>query len=87
MRWLVYKRDDQLLGVVIVEAASLIGARMRASLDGLDANATFAEGHELDDERAARVPARDVGRMLTRKEAAALLDKIERPKRAGGKRR
>ena len=42
--WLVYKRNDRLLGVVIVEAASLIGARMRAVIDGLDVAATFAEG-------------------------------------------
>jgi hypothetical protein len=80
--WLVYNRNDQVLGVVIIEAASLVSARMRAALGGLDVDATFAEGHELDAKRAAQVQARFVGRVLSRKEAAGLLDRVERGREA-----
>jgi hypothetical protein len=38
------------------EAASLVSARMKAAVDGLDVAATFAERHQLDAKRAARVP-------------------------------
>jgi hypothetical protein len=57
---------------------------MRAAVDGLDMAATLAEGHELDTERAARVLARDVGRMLSPKEAAGLLDRIDCGQRLRG---
>jgi hypothetical protein len=53
--WLCYRESGQ-LSVVIIEAPSLIHARMRAALDGTDARATFAEGHQLDADHAARVP-------------------------------
>ena len=42
--WLVYNRNDRLIGVVIIEAGALISARMRVALDGLDEGATFARG-------------------------------------------
>jgi hypothetical protein len=51
---------------------------MRAALDGTAAGVTFAEGHELDADHAARVPRNRIGTMLSRDEAAALLDRIER---------
>ena len=60
---------------VIIEAPSLIHARMRASLDGIDADATFAEAMRLDAERTARVPRDCLGRALSPKEAAELLHK------------
>jgi hypothetical protein len=31
---------------------------MRAAFDGTDQDVTFAEGHELDAQRAARIPVR-----------------------------
>ena len=44
--WLVYRLSNQ-ISVVIEPALSLIYARLRASLDGLDQGG-FTEGHELD---------------------------------------
>jgi hypothetical protein len=54
---------------------------MRVSLARLDKDAVFAEGHELDDDHAAAVPVKMIGKMLTREQAAALLDKMERQRR------
>jgi len=51
--WLCYRRSGR-IEVAIVEAASMMHARLRATLDEIDADATFAEGHKLDAERAAR---------------------------------
>jgi hypothetical protein len=50
--WLVYRHNNQ-ISVVIEPAHSLIHARLRASIDGLD-EGEFTEGHEL--ERKWRVP-------------------------------
>src|SRR5262249_26085754 len=47
--WLCYRHNNQ-ISVVIEPAPSLIHARMRASLDGLD-QGDFPEGHELDRKR------------------------------------
>jgi len=83
--WLTYNnRHGRLHGVFIIEAASLISARIGAADNALDKGASFAEGHELDAEREARLPPGYIGTMLSRKEAARLLDRIER---GDGKRR
>ena len=44
--WLCYRHNNQ-ISVVIEPGASLVHARMRASIDGLD-ESEFTEGHELD---------------------------------------
>jgi hypothetical protein len=44
--WLCYRHNNT-ISVVIEPAHSLIHARLRASLDGLD-QGEFTEGHELD---------------------------------------
>jgi hypothetical protein len=43
--WLCYRHNNQ-ISVVIEPAHSLIHARLRASIDGLD-QGEFTEGHEL----------------------------------------
>jgi hypothetical protein len=78
--WLTYRKDGQ-VKVIIVESTALISARMTVALAGLDETTTFAEGHELDDAHSLRMPRRQIGRMLSRQEAVALLDKIERKRR------
>jgi hypothetical protein len=42
--WLCYRKSGR-VSVAIIEAPSLMHARMRAALDGMNARATFAEGH------------------------------------------
>jgi hypothetical protein len=83
--WLTYNnRHGGLHGVFITEAASLLSARMGAADSALDKGTSFAEGHELDAARSARIPPGYFGMMLSRKEAAQLLDRIEQ---GDGKRR
>jgi hypothetical protein len=44
--WLCYRHNNQ-ISVVIEPAHSLIHARLRSAIDGLD-EGDFTEGHELD---------------------------------------
>jgi hypothetical protein len=52
--------------------------RLIAGVKGLDGGAAFAEGHDLDPERAAKMPARPIGRTLTLPQAKQLLARLER---------
>jgi hypothetical protein len=71
--WLCYRHNNQ-ISVVIEPASSLIHARLRASIDGLD-QGDFTEGHELD--RKWRIPKEMVGRRLSQEPAKGLLAKFE----------
>jgi hypothetical protein len=79
--WLAY-RQEGVACVLILQASSLISARLKANLqiDGIDEH--FTNGFEL--EREHNVPAGMIGRLLTQEEAEALLKKLERqiPKKA-----
>jgi hypothetical protein len=65
MWWLTFRRGD----VVIVEASSLLHARMLAAQYGFGRPAHFAEGDFIDPERAALIPDNAIGRMLSPPEA------------------
>ena len=71
--WLVYRHNNQ-ISIVIEPGASLIHARMRAGLAGLD-EGEFTEGHELD--RTWQVPKAMIGRRRSQEEAKRLLAKFE----------
>src|SRR5215813_7287021 len=61
--WLCYRHNNQ-ISVVIEPGASLVHARMRAALAGLDQD-EFTEAHELD--RKWRVPQAMIGRRCLRR--------------------
>jgi hypothetical protein len=73
LHWLVYRHNNQ-ISVVIEPGASLVHARMRAALNGLD-EGDFTEGHELD--RKWKVAKETVGRRLSQEEAKRLLARFE----------
>src|SRR6266568_8054052 len=74
---LCYHQDNELLGVVMVEARTLLEARMFATIDGIDQLAEFSQGFELDKEQASFVRQTSVGRMITPDEARGLMTWIE----------
>ena len=76
--WLTYNRRGRLHNVVVVEATSLISACTGVADNAVERGVSFVEGHELDAERAARIPPGYVGMMLSHKEARQLRNRIER---------
>jgi hypothetical protein len=85
--WLAY-RQDGLARVLILEASSLIGARLKASLQTPGIDEHFVSGFELP--RDQDVPAEAVGRLLSRAEAHQVLKGLEQTipkKRAAASRR
>lgn len=72
--WLVFKQGND-VSVIIQPATHIIPARIRAKLAGIEGN--FQEGHELDDTTAKKVPKAMIGRILSRKQATALLKKLD----------
>ena len=82
--WLTYGDANRLVGVVIMEAPSMLLARMNAAVRDIAAGAPFAEGYELSARLMASVPPTQVGRMMSAAEAAELiqrLDALPRPKK------
>jgi hypothetical protein len=72
--WLTYGKAGRLIGVVIVEAPTLIEARMNAAVEGIiDAGASFVEGHKLSAKLMASVLPLQIGRKMSGAEAAQLI--------------
>ena len=84
MWWLSF-RDG---GVVIIDAASLVHARLLAAAHGLGRASHFVEGNFIDTERLPPIPLEFVGRMLSPIEARQLEDMLNRkPRDRGAERR
>ncbi len=63
--WLNYRHSNgRAAGVVVIESAGLLHARLKAALAGADHELEFASGHQLDQESAEQIPANMMGRML-----------------------
>jgi hypothetical protein len=75
--WLTYGNADRFVGVAIVEAPSMLQARMNAAVRSIAASAPFAEGHELSARLMASVPPTQIGRMLSGAEAAELIRRLD----------
>jgi hypothetical protein len=71
--WLTYGSADGLVGVVIMEARSMLQARLNAAVRTTASGVPFAEGHELSTRLMASVPPTHIGRMLSGAEAAELI--------------
>jgi hypothetical protein len=72
-----YRLHNGSLGVVIIEAGTLLEARMFAAIDGLDRLGNFSEGYDLNTHRAM-VPNNAIGRMLSPGEAAWIEGEVMR---------
>ncbi len=75
--WLTYSRAGEPIGVVIIRSGSLVDARMRVALDGLDDGVDFGEGHKLDRKRTRLVTRQEIGRMLSIEDANRLPRRLE----------
>ena len=75
--WLTYGDADRFVGAVIMEAPSLLEARMNAAVRKIAAGLAFAEGHQLSPKLIALVPPTKIGRMLSRTETMALIRHLE----------
>jgi hypothetical protein len=63
--WLTYRRSDgSAAGVVVIESAGLLHARVKASLAGADRGLKFASRQQLDPPSAEQIPANMIGRLL-----------------------
>jgi hypothetical protein len=83
--WLTYGSAGGLIGVVIMEAPSVLQARMNAAVQSIAAGAPFAEGHELSARLMALVPPTQVGRMLSGAEAGELIRRLDARHRPAAK--
>jgi hypothetical protein len=82
--WLTYGDANRITGAIILEAPTMLQARMDAAVRGLDRGSPFAEGHHLSADLIASVPSTKVGQMISGAEAAQLLSLLKgrrRPQR------
>jgi hypothetical protein len=79
--WLCYRGPKQRFSVMIIEARSLIHARLKATLSGQNGGMAFTEGHKLGADMAPLVQS---GRVLSEDEAMELLSRLKPAARRGG---
>lgn len=73
--WLVFKKHNK-VAVIIQPAGDIIAARMRAMLAGIKGD--FQEGHEMDAKMIKKIPNAQIGKVLSRTQANALLKILDR---------
>jgi hypothetical protein len=74
--WLIYRRDDKIVGIAIVEAPSLYHARMRAAVAGIGKAADFSEGLEIDAAHVGAIPQDLIGKLLSPEQATELKGRL-----------
>jgi hypothetical protein len=77
---LVCGDSSQPLGVVVVEAPSMLQAHTNAVARGLAGGLTFGEIHELSAKMATTIPLEQTDRMLSGKEAARMIVRLVEPR-------
>ena len=77
--WWITFRDGS---AVIVEATSLLHARMLAAVNEIGRVAQFADGYRLAAELAALVPDNRIGRLLSCDDAWTLYERLGRERAA-----
>jgi hypothetical protein len=82
MWWLSFRNG----GIVVIEASSLVHARLLAAQKGLGRPSHFVDGHLIDPARAKPIPNEYVGRMLSPIEARQLGDLQHEPRERGAAR-
>jgi hypothetical protein len=73
---LVCGDSSQPVGVVIMEAPSMLQAHANAVARGLAAGVPFSEAHELSDKMMTSIPPTQIGRMMSGAEAAQMLTRL-----------
>ena len=76
MWWLIYRRDDNTVGIAVVEAPSLFHARMRAAVAGIGRAADFSESLEIDAAHVRAIPQEPIAKLLSPEEAAELKGRL-----------
>ena len=76
MWWLIYRRDDKIVCIAIIEAPSLYHARMRAAVAGIGKAADYSEGKEIDAVHVSLIPREMIGRLLSPEEAIELKGRL-----------
>jgi hypothetical protein len=71
--WLTFRGGT----AVIVEADSLVHARLLAAVNELGRASQFHEGYPIDANLAAKIPDELIWRMLSREDAGEILQKLD----------
>ena len=74
---LTFGDASRLVGIVIMEAPSMLQARINAVVRGIAPNVPFGDGHELSARLVASVSPTQVGRMMSGAEAAELIRRLD----------
>jgi hypothetical protein len=78
---LVFGDSSQPVGVVIMEAPSMLQAQTNAVAQDLSAGVSFGEAHELSAEMMKRIPPAQIGRMMSGPEAAQMIVRLVKSRR------